>query len=115
MKTYKEYGKITLGYSDIASLTLVGIKGKKELTSEILQFGSDGNYSAYIVPENTEIPEHYKEISAFTDWLRIYDDDSKVADLSADEIKIFRAGNFGMIIQIINPKYDTAEWVKGQW
>ena len=115
MKTYKEYGKITLGYSDIASLTLAGIKEKKELTSEILQFGSDGNYSAYIVPENTEIPEHYKEISAFTDWLRIYDDDSKVADLSADEIKIFRAGNFGLIIQIINPKYDTAEWVKGQW
>ena len=114
MKTYKEYKRMTLGYSDIATLMLVGFKDE-DIASEFLHFGSDGNYSAYVVPEDTEIPEHYKKVAEFSHWLRIYDDDSKVADFKADEIRLFRAGDFGLIIQIIGPGYDSAECIKGQW
>lgn len=51
MKNYKDYLQTNIGYSDIASLTIrsCGIVAP-------LDFGSDGDYRAYVVDSDTEIP-----------------------------------------------------------
>ena len=48
MKSYKEYDREFIGDSDIAALTFVGTT-KNGLKANILDFGSDGRYNAYIV------------------------------------------------------------------
>lgn len=40
-------------------------------------------------------------MAEFTDWLRIYDDSSLVKEFHADVIKVFRAMEFGCIIQLL--------------
>ncbi len=102
MKNYKFYETISLGSSDIATLILSGIKDSTGLSLEKLTFGEDGNYSAYLVDAEAEIGSHYTLVNEFTKWLKIYDDDECMADLSADIIKIYRAGEFGCIIQLFN-------------
>lgn len=57
MKDHREYKKIPLGESDIASLLLRHPAG-----CEMLDFGEDGSYSAYLVDDDCEIPEHYTKI-----------------------------------------------------
>lgn len=52
---YKEFGKEYIGDSDVASLVLVGVT-KKGLSAEILNFGEDRSYSAYMADgDNVEI------------------------------------------------------------
>lgn len=101
MKTYKEYPKKYLGSSDYAALTMVGCKENTGLTSEILHFGEDGIYDAYFVDENAEIGNHYELIATFNYWLKIYDDYNLTTSLSGSTINIYRAGNYGCIIQVI--------------
>ena len=94
---------VFLGGSDVAALTLVGYKPDIGLSAEVLKFGSDGEYYAYIVPgEDIEIGSHYKLITTFSSWLKVYDDDSLMYRCDGDLIRIYRAGDFGCIIQIIN-------------
>ncbi len=101
MKHYKEFDKIYLGWSDISSLILVTIGDDEHMKSEILDFGSDGDYSAYLVDKDTEIGEHYQLVFTGNVWLKIYDDQELRQDLCAKQIKIYRAGDFGCIIQLI--------------
>lgn len=103
MRYYKDCPVLNMGYSDIAALVLVGFKENESAgaVSELLKFGSDGSYKAYIVPEDTAIPEHYKKITTFNKWLKVYDDGQRIIEFRAKKINIYRAGNFGMIVQLI--------------
>lgn len=93
----------TLGASEIAALVLVGMKDGK-LCTEILNFNTDGRYSAYVVKnKDTSIPSHYGLISTWDTWLKIYDDEQLVFDYHKykSKIEIYRAGEFGTIIRIL--------------
>lgn len=101
-KTYKSNLPDFIGASDIASLTVRA--GDKV---GVLDFGEDGCYSAYIVDDiAVNIPEYYSCVfSAYSEWLKIYDDDGLSFSKSFDKmknIKIYRAGDFGCIIQILD-------------
>ena len=102
MKSYKDFEKRYIGTSDIATLILVGC-GENGLNLQELDFGEDNSYSAYICNENNvEIGEHYKKISEFNYWLKIYDDEEKVIEFKADKIVVYRAAMMGCIIHLIN-------------
>lgn len=100
MKNYKEYEKRFIGASDIAALILVGCD-ENGLKTSTLDFGEDGSYMAYVVDEDAEIGAHYKKVADFKHWLKIYDDDELTYRVNAQEINIYRAGDFGYIIQTI--------------
>ena len=115
MKNYKtDYEKHYIGTSDIASLLLVAFDS--DLRSEFLNFGKDGSYYAYVVDEECEIPEHYtlkhsfkrSDDSSCSCWLKIYDDDQVICQFRAAEIKIYRAGEQGAIVQLI--KKESEKW-----
>ena len=106
MKNYKEYEKVFVGGSDIASLTLRGFVEADEVTTEWsqscvynLQFGSDGAYYSYIVNDDCVIPEHYKLVKTFDSWCRIYDDEGLTLKIESPKISFYRAGDFGLIIK----------------
>jgi hypothetical protein len=101
-KTYKDFKKEYIGSSDVAALTMVGYQEGKGISAEILRFSEDGDYDAYIVEGAAEIGEHYTLVAEFDSWLKIYDDDSLKLRADADIIKVYRAGQFGCIIQILN-------------
>ena len=102
MKTYKDFEQIYIGASDIAALILVGCYKEEGLKTQVLNFGEDSNYKAYIVTDaEAVIGNHYEKVTSFNHWLKIYDDDGKTYEVRAKEINIYRAGNFGCIIQII--------------
>lgn len=66
MKNYKDFEKIYIGMSDGANLILDGGIGKLEY----LFFSEDGNYMAYFVDEEIEIPQHYKKVyECEMDWI----------------------------------------------
>lgn len=95
MKNYKDYLQTNIGYSDIASLTIrsCGIVAP-------LDFGSDGDYRAYVVDDNAEIPSHYQLVQNLEHWVHIFDDAELTFSAKADHIRIYRAGDFGCIIQL---------------
>lgn len=105
MKNYKEYEKEFIGYSDIATLILVGFSESTMDNSGVrtlpLKFGGDGNYYAYIVDKDTEIPEHYDLKCVFDSWMKVYDDVELVKTFKASKIFIYRAGDMGCIIQLV--------------
>lgn len=96
MKTYKNFEKRFIGASNSAYLTLTGADGAKAE----LKFGEDGEYYAYIVPENTEIGNHYTKRAEFEGSVTITDDDGDEVRLIADKIEFFRAGEFGCVIRL---------------
>lgn len=102
MKSYKDFEKIFIGSSDIAALTLVGMSANGELTAEILEFGQDDRYSAYLVTEEALIGSHYEKRFTFRTWLHIYDDDDCVIRFRGDRINVYRAREMGCIIQVLN-------------
>lgn len=99
-KSYKEYSRQGLGWSDVAAVTLTGcdVEG---IRAEVLYFNYDGEYQAYVVDEYAEIGDHYHLVHTFKYWMRVYDDEERVVDFHADEIKVYRAGDAGCIIQLI--------------
>lgn len=101
MKNYKEFDKVFIGGSDIASLILVGCDENGALVTQPLNFGQDDVYNAYIVDEKAEIGSHYKEVAKFSHWMKIYDDHELVHYFRAKEIKVYRAGEMGCIVQLI--------------
>lgn len=100
MKNYKDYQKVSIGSSDIASLVLVGIS-ESNLKAEFLHFAGDGEYQAYIVDNEAEIGAHYEKMYTFTHWMKVYDDEELMHDFNAREINVYRAGDFGCIVQLI--------------
>lgn len=103
MKTYKDFGETYIGSSDIASLVMVGYVEEKGANPEMLHFGMDNSYTAYIVTEeNVTIGAHYRKVAEFSTWLKIYDDEELVRSFKAEKIIVYRAGMMGCIIQLIN-------------
>lgn len=101
MNNYKKH-VIPFGASDIASLVL-----RSHDKLEELQMGIDANYSAYIIDESVEIPSHYNLKHAFTSWLTVFDDEERVGNFYADEIRVYRAGDAGILIQLIGANEKT--------
>ena len=100
---YHEYGTENVGGSNIASL-LYRFGGEVEGGSRFgeIHFGGDFyDCHAYVVDENAKIGDHYHLVAEGTSWLMLYDDDTKRADVYADRIKIYRAADMGLIIQLI--------------
>lgn len=102
MKNYKDCEKKYIGTSDVAMLL-----ARTPKAVENIRFGSDGDYYAYIADEETEIPEHYRLVfedgkspEGYDTWLWMYDDEDRTARFDGSCIKIFRAGDFGCIIQV---------------
>ncbi len=113
MKSYHEYKKEHIGYSDMASLILKGCandeelinmsrKEREQLTLFNLAMGINGNYNAYIVDEKCKIPEYYELVKVFKLWMKIYDDEKLIKEYYADQILIYRAYLCGTIIQLIS-------------
>lgn len=100
MKNYKEYERTYIGSSDYAALLVSGCKDGK-LDSQYIHFGEDGIYNAYIVDGNAKIGNHYELECEFENWLKVYDDQGLVETFYAKHIKIYTAGDFGCIIQLI--------------
>lgn len=100
-KTYKDFKTVHLGCSDIATLIMDGCRKDKGMEPQHLYFGEDGSYSAYLVDDpDAEIGSHYSHVATFEKWLKIYDDEGLVFRCDAREIKVYRAGEFGCIIQL---------------
>lgn len=103
MKSYKDFPKISIGTSDISTLIMIGFTNKVYLMP--LYFGHDGTYNAYLVKrkenETVEIGSHYTKIATFNYWLKIYDDQVCTFNEDAKEINIYRSGEFGCIIEVI--------------
>lgn len=101
MKTYKDFTKEYIGSSDIASLILVGCDSNG-LNVKELHFGGDGSYDAYVIDDNVkEVPDHYYKVAEFDSWLKIYDDEGLVSKFNGKKIIVYRAADFGCIIQIV--------------
>lgn len=107
MKTYKDFDKIYIGDSDIGSVILAGCREGEGLVSEPLRFGEDGRYTAYLIKrasnEEVEIGSHYEKRASFRSWIRIYDDEELTYKAYAETINIYRSGDFGCIIELVNP------------
>ena len=103
MKDYHDYPKINIGYSDIAALVAVGCD-ENGVNSEIIKFGGDSSYHAYLVDDDAEIGNHYTKVAEFSHWLKIYDDEGLTFDKSADRFEIYTAGDYGCIIKQIDSK-----------
>lgn len=104
--THKNYEKQFIGCSDIAALTLTGMRPADEpgdgtgLKTFALHFGGDGSYDAYVVDDAAEIGAHYALKATCAHWLRVYDDDELVREFEADIIRVYRAGDYGCVIQL---------------
>ena len=111
MKNYKDFTAVTLGASDIASLTV-----RCGANVFDLHFGGDGSYTAYFAPERCKIDAHFERVAHFeithpedprdwngnSPWLWIFDDTQRVfeyEDPKATEINIYRAGEMGCVIE----------------
>lgn len=97
--TYKDFDKVYLGFSDIAALKIFSYDNTRGLEANILKMGSDGDYEAYYC-NNAIISEHYKKVYSVDGWLEIYDDNQKMFD-EHGKFEIYRAGDFGIIINKI--------------
>lgn len=97
---YHNYEKRFIGDSDIASLILVGMNETGDLKTTTLNFGEDGSYSAYIIPKDVDVPGYYEKVEFFSDWMKIYDDDGLTGYFYAEEIEVFRSGEYGCIIRL---------------
>ena len=102
MKTYKDFEKQYIGSSDIAALIMSGYRNGDGLVAEILSFGEDNVYDAYIVTDpKAEIGCHYSKVASFNNWLKIYDDTGLSYNVEGSEINIYRSEMYGCIIQIV--------------
>lgn len=101
-KTYKDYKKIYIGESDKAELTLRFFNyWKKSIDCRGLHFGGDGTFEAYIIMDaDVAIPGYYQlAFESNSPWLDIIDDMGLSCYFSnLENIKIYRAGDYGCII-----------------
>ena len=99
---YHEYHKKYIGFSDVASLVIRTLDEHSIQKLHLLQFGGDGSYSAYIVDSKAEIGEHYSLVCEGRWWMWIYSDEARVARFDGNIIRVYRAGGYGCIIQILD-------------
>lgn len=112
MNKYKEV-RISLGGSDIALITCVGIienkedSSKSDIGTHFLKFGQDGEYGAYVIDQTIEVPAHYQKVAEFINWMATYDDNGHCNKFHAERIELYRAGEMGAIVRLINPLADA--------
>lgn len=108
---------VALGGSDIATLIMVGMtmENRPATTSHLemkeLNFGEDGEYSAWLIDGDTSVPEHYTLTAEFKNWLRIYDDEGYCTYFTAPFIRVYQAGQFGCLIQLCQ-EYSSIKQLK---
>lgn len=102
VKPIKDYGVQFIGNSDIALLTLTGYNDDRGAIASTLKFGGDSDCYAYIADSKASIGSHYTLTHTFNKWLWIYDDSGFTSKFYAETINIYRAGDYGCIIQLIN-------------
>ena len=100
MKNYKDFEKMYIGASDGACLTISNCDKEGNSREEMLYFGEDGEYSAYITYGDVEIGDHYKLMHEFHGVITIFDDVDAIFTAKADTIKVYQAGEFGCIIHL---------------
>ena len=101
MEDYRD-NKQYIGTSDVAAVIFVGCTDTG-LKSEIVHMGEDDSYLAYIVNDpEIPIPDHYTLTYTFKAWLSIYDDNELANQFKADTIQIYRAGQRGIIIRLLD-------------
>lgn len=86
---------VSLGYSDIATLILSSV-----YSLERLSLGGDGYYRVHIIDERTPAPEHYTLHSKHRYWLKVYDDRECMLHIDAKNIRVYRAGDYGILIRV---------------
>ena len=97
---------VSLGGSDIATLIMVGMttEDRPATTSHLdmkeLNFGEDGEYSAWLIDGDTDVPEHYTLTAEFKNWLKIYDDEGYCTYFRSPFIRVYQSGQFGCLIQL---------------
>lgn len=108
---------VALGGSDIATLIMVGMTMENRpatvshLEMKELNFGEDGEYSAWLVDGDTAVPEHYTLTAEFKNWLKIYDDEGYCTYFTAPFIRVYQAGQFGCLIQLCQ-EYSSIKQLK---
>jgi hypothetical protein len=102
-KNYKDFKHQFVGASDVAALVVVGME-EGEMQARVLDFGGDGDYFAYVIDEDCELPAHYSLALSFTTWAKIYDDAGLTGDFNAQKINIYRAGSYGVIVELKGAK-----------
>ena len=98
MRSYKEFDKVYIGDSDIASLTMRSVHDVCPL-----DFTEDSTYHAYVCyGDDVEIGEHYHKVFEGETWLKIYDDNGLTYNAYRPNgykmVAVYRAGGFGCII-----------------
>ena len=100
-KAYRDYQRVYIGESERAELTLRFFDfEKKAINHKGLHFGGDNVYMAYLIQdESVKIPKWYQlEFESNTPWLDIIDDMNVITFNNIENIKIYRAGDYGCII-----------------
>lgn len=101
-KSYREFDKATIGESESATLLMCGPLQSGEASAVKLCFREDSLYSAYIVTGfDVDVGAHYSLVAVFKSWLRIYDDFGISFKAEADQIEVYRAGDFGCVIKLV--------------
>lgn len=98
-QNYKQFESVYLGFSDIAALKVVGCDKTRGIEANIINMGSDGIYEAYYC-NNAIIGKHYKKVYDVEGWIEIYDDVKKRFQ-DRGKFEIYRAGDFGIVINKI--------------
>lgn len=117
MKNYKEFEKVCIGGSDIASLLFRQPMEVKEIGT-----GEDGTYYAYIIDteEDIEIGEHYEKVYETNGWLMIYDDDKRTLKLEGN-YDIYQSNKTFILKKTKKHNFEfeyykkSKEWVKIQF
>ena len=115
MANYKDCRVISIGASDLASLTVIKPDGP-----EFLHFGEDGSYHAYLLSDGDTLGGHYRPVMTVrseygTTWIRICDDDGLTFRARAREITIYRAGSFGCAIRLSGAASAAVNRQEAEW
>lgn len=87
MKTYKDFPRVFIGYSDRSDLVLRSYNEVK-----FLGFDHEDNYYAYFVTEPIDISKlgpEFRHVMSCKSTLWVYDDESRTASFDAPEISVF--------------------------
>lgn len=106
MEDYKK-NSLDLGYSDIATLTVMYCH-EGEMCYAPIHMGGDGSYRGYILEGGTAAtPSHYRLVceTRSAAWFCIYDDDKKVYENHFGGIRrivrFYRGGDYTLLIEIV--------------
>ena len=88
MKNYKDFEKMSIGVTDIASVVL---RDPEKILD--MHLDSDGGINAYLCNEEVQVGDHYQHVDTFHHWLWVYDDSHRVIQVYGDRIEVYKAKN----------------------